>query len=89
MKPFAPLATIDPVVRLVRSSTSFSSPFAVSFILIRILSDGDISKRGPPGVPSVVMGAAVVGSPQFVVSSSMVREAHHFESSPGQLEPGG
>jgi ketopantoate reductase len=61
----------------------------VSFIVIRMASDGDISRRGPPGVPSVVIGAAVIGSPQFVVSSSMVSEAHHFELSPGQLDPGG
>jgi len=88
VKPFAVLATMNPVVVLVRSFTSVLKPAAVSLTVIRILSPADINRRVPPGVPSVVMFAAVIGSPQLVVSSSMVRAAHHLLLS-GQPDPGG
>jgi hypothetical protein len=52
---------MNPVVELVRSATTTSRPFGVSFIVISMLSPGDINRGGPFIKPSVVMGAPVVG----------------------------
>src|SRR5262249_20480091 len=92
--PLAPLATMNPVVDVVRSLTSVRRPFAVSVIVTRIVSPLFISSFVPPGDPFVVTNAAVVGSLQLFFWNSvafcsvlMCRLTHHCVVE--QLMPGG
>src|SRR5581483_5847673 len=94
-KPFAPLATIVPLVAVVRSSILVSRPLAVSLIVTTMVSPLFMKSLGPPGVPSVVTKAAVVGSRQLAIwkavascSVLICRRAHHCVSEP-QVRPGG